>query len=177
LEKDDLGFELMKIQHKKLRKEYGGKLVPFKDLTKPYQLAIIHYMAIDGEAWGLFGNMDCYCNSTPSKIKRELEKNLPEYIKRHGRRKFGVMNLPIDICKKLIMKVEAIAGESLEKEHGSFDEYHAWYTTYDMPNHTNRNPYPCILSSFNDELFQDGWHRFHRYVELKMKMIPCVYYP
>jgi hypothetical protein len=29
---------------------------------------------------------------------------------------------------------------------------------------------------FTDSFFQDGWHRFHRYIQLKMPSIPCVCY-
>ena len=46
----------------------------------------------------------------------------------------------------------------------SFERYHRWYLkTEPVPSHTTR--WPVIESPFADEWLEDGWHRFHCYVE------------
>jgi hypothetical protein len=62
----------------------------------------------------------------------------------------------------------------------SFNEYHQWYLNNDIPERTpqykNEKRWPCILSGFDDEVFEDGWHRFHSYYRSKHMTIPVVYF-
>jgi hypothetical protein len=37
--------------------------------------------------------------------------------------------------------------------------------------------WPVIMSPFEDETFQDGWHRFHIYVANGHPDIPVIFYP
>ena len=90
---------------------------------------------------------------------------------------FGLVNIPMT---ELIKAWEQI-NEDFFKETGerlsSFTDYHAWYTSHDdTPNHPKENIWPPIFSGFDDELFQDGWHRFHSYFLSGLEVIPVLYY-
>jgi len=175
-----------------LAKKHGAVVVPFKDLHVSHQVAIAHYMAIDGEAWSVMGNLEKdfekirpgnYSNTAKwekfqKEIIRLLTLSIGEYIKKYGKVKFGMVNLPIKVAKELSFKKCNVYDDDGNRDgFSSFDEYHKWYIENGgIPHHSKANPFPCILSSFNDELFQDGWHRFHRYCQLGMKFIPCVYF-
>lgn len=151
------------MQNKKiLIKKYGGKIVAFKDLPPESQLALIQYMALDGSAWDY--------------LHENFEGNqsiIAPYIKKYGKKKFGIVTIPMDDLKKLVMECGDL------KHHSSFAEYHEWYCNGGgIPNYDEKKkPWPVIISSFNDEAFEDGWHRFHCYVRQDRKEIPCLYYP
>lgn len=169
---------------KKWIKEFKPKTVAFKDLPRSHQLAIIHYMAVDGEAWSLEGalrnaNIDLHYerwhySRWQRQVKILLGKSLPVYIKKHGRRKFGVVDIPTAVLGEMTLKSNPVC-----KEYGwkSLEEIHKWYCrNFDIPKHSNKNRWPCIISSFDDEVLQDGHHRFHRYIQQGAKKIPCVFY-
>jgi len=46
-----------------------------------------------------------------------------------------------------------------------FDDYHRWYMREGRPIPTYASRWPVIESPFADEWLEDGWHRFHSYVE------------
>lgn len=158
----------MKKLNQQLMKEYKGEIVPFKKLTTPYKLAIAWYMACDGTAWEL--PFDAFYLDD-NKLKKAFIKNINMFDKEYGKEEFGVMNIPIDVCKWKVFEIM----EDRDK-FKNFEEYHKWYLGVSKESHTKKNPWPCILSDFDDEFFQDGWHRFHRYVQLKMPSIPCICY-
>ena len=153
---------------------HRGVILPFAVLPKPHQLAIAWYMSIDGAKWEDLGNMSNV--KSHDELVIDFKKALPEYVKKYGKKKFGTLNIPMSVCQEIIMKSRS----DLKDDFKTFMDYHKWYTSYQF-NHLkykNINVWPCILSdNLNEELFQDGWHRFHRYVQLKMLSIPCVYYP
>ena len=166
---------MMKKLNKQLMKEHGGEIIPFKSLTMPYKLAIAWYMAVDGEAWEL--PFEAFYLMKENQLKKSIIKNINIFDKKYGRKKFGVMNIPIEICKHHIMTAVDFDGRSLNDSYTSFADYHTWYMKgIGVEKHTKKNAFPCILSDFDDEFLQDGWHRFHRYVQLKMSSIPCVCY-
>lgn len=63
----------------------------------------------------------------------------------------------------------------LHTEHADFDTYHAWYCQFKIPNYTESR-WPCISYPQGDEALLDGWHRFHRYVQLKAEQFAFVHF-
>jgi len=149
-----------------LMQRYAGKVIYFKYLPKPHKLAIAWYMAIDGEAWTL--PFDCW-DADQVMIKKLFVRNIYKFDELYGNKKFGVINVPVEVCKEEVMK-------HLQGDFKTFEDYHNWYVGYGREKHTRRNAWPCILSDVKDEFLQDGWHRFHRYIDLKMEKIPCICY-
>jgi len=169
-------------KNKKLALKYNAKILPFKELPNEACYAIIHYMAVDGEAWEVSDELAKSFEQGWNKLdyrkvqnshKKAIAKSLKFYTTKYGNLKFGYVNLPTSIAKQECLK----RMKETEEEINDFGYYHNWYIQGgEMPKHTNVKKWPCILSSFDDELFQDGWHRFHRYIQLGCKTIPCVFY-
>ena len=148
--------------------------VAYKNLPKSHQLAIAHYMAIDGEAWKVDYEFEGGITKKGS-IKSQLTKTLPLFVKKYGRCRFGISEIPSEVLAEKIMNMEDI-----KKEFKSFMDYHKWYKKGGIPRHNNSNRWPCIIDSTTDpiynEVLEDGWHRFHRYIEAGHKTIPCISY-
>lgn len=145
----------------------------FVDLTRPYQMAIAHYMAVDGEAWELLlpGKVTW---RTPAKVVEALGKALPEYVRLYGERRFGVASLPVALVKDAVLK-DPVLIESGAAASGSL-----WASKPgegDIPDHPKTNRWPVILSSTDDETLQDGWHRLHCYIAQGARVIPAIFYP
>jgi len=128
-------------------------------------------MAVDGEAWELPKK---YAHTVSFKtIKRDFTSMLPFFVKEHGSEMFGYVEIPIEDLIEAVMHDEEI-GEQFQ----TFEDYHDWYLSQGhMPRHGPRGRWPVILSSFDEETLQDGWHRFHHYIRQGARMIPAVYYP
>lgn len=87
-----------------------------------------------------------------------------------------------------VWRIQNDDGDSFTNEFKSFDEYHKWYkdnayANYPWMRETPDSMWPIILGGppggpyeFN-EVIQDGWHRFHWYVDRyqENKMIPVVW--
>jgi hypothetical protein len=155
------------MNNKQLIKKFKGKKVAFKNLTKPYQLSIIFYMACDGESWDDF--ITEYCDRND--FKHEVVKYLPNYVEKYGNCKFGVMEIPIEVAKE-----EVFRDECLRNDFKTFEDYHKWYCGNWVEKHNDKDRWPCILSDDEESFIDDGWHRFHRYCQLNCKTIPIVYY-
>jgi len=156
---------------RRLIREYGGEVMPFRDLPKPAQLAMAWYMAINGEAWELPGEYDPYGGGL-AQIREDLPKMLPHFVKKYGKKKFGLVRIPTDALIDSIMQDDEMKGQFKK-----FSEYHRWYVNQGhMPRHDTRNRWPVILSDFENETLQDGWHRFHDYVRQGADVIPALYY-
>lgn len=169
-----------------LAKKHGGKSMLFKDLPVEAQRAIIHYMAVDGEAWevhDILGAAFEKCWKVRGKHPEKEDAIIKQawrskslmrfYIEKYGHLKFGYVHIPSSILMYETLRRDY----ELKKQFSAWKDYHDWYKSFgDMPRHTNKNLWPCILSGFNNEVLEDGHHRFHRYVELGVKKIPCVYY-
>jgi len=186
----------------------NGKIYKFKDLPEEAQLAIVHYMGVDGEAWDLerFGVFEGLVNTeeklntarkylshhrfdddfeqyvaahnqNAQTIVDNLKKALPEIVKGKADSEYGLVTVP---TKDLIDAWAEIDSDAVQDFSGDFDAYHAWYQSH--RGESNRgggdNPtWPVILSDFEDEILQDGWHRFHQYIANGAKKIACLWYP
>jgi len=141
-------------------------------------------MAVDGDAWTLPEQMEEEGMLRLTKSKQHhsglkdfyakiISSYLHIFVQKYGKKKFGVVNLPMSVCKNEVMKRD----KDMAEDHKDFETYHKWYMEgVGIPRHKKMNPWPCILSGFDDELFEDGWHRFHRYVQLGLDNVPCVIY-
>lgn len=151
-----------------LIRRHGGKVMPFRKLPPAAQLAIAHYMAINGDAWDLPWE--------PARMPvrtEEIRRMMPFFLEEYGDEPFGLVNIPTQALVEAVSQDDFFAGE-----WASFEEYHAWYVSHGgVPHHPKTNRWPVILSSFEDETLQDGWHRFHSYYEQGARTIPAVYYP
>jgi hypothetical protein len=182
----------MKQRITKLIQANKGTVKLFRDLCQEAQLALIQYMALDGEAWELAPGIDKiidqhqrHLRKRPSKQEvtkknKALAKCLPFYIKMYGKAKFGyVAAVPMAALVEEIMRD---ANRQRDWTH-DWKQYHDWYmgksTNSAKPKHgaPAKQPWPVILSSFNDETLEDGWTRFHQYAERKMATCPAVWFP
>ena len=136
------------------------KIKRFRDLPQPYQRAIVHYMIIDGDAW-IDDNI---------KIRsRNIKKHLPYCIEKYGHLKFGMEEISTEKLKEKILERPDLEGFK------KFEDYHAWYKKdCGIPKYSNKNRWACIAES--EDVLQDGWHRFHSYVDAGHKTIPLVHY-
>jgi GNAT superfamily N-acetyltransferase len=157
------------------------RIVPYRDLPGTAQLALAHYMAVDGGAWGMPSAFEAFWgrpDATTALWKETFASNLPWFVQKYGDRPFGYVVLPMDGLREAVM-----ASADLDM-FDDFDAYHAWYVgslgereAEQMPA-TADDPWPVILSSGeDDEALQDGWHRFHRYHQLGLEHVPAVFYP
>lgn len=140
------------------------QVTPFRDLPTSHQLAIAFYMSVDGCAWELL------IDDEIANIPFELEKALPEYVRRYGDIAWNVACLPVE---RVIAAV--LADEGLADSFKSWDEYATWYArATELPNHSKENRWPVILSEDDYETIRDGWHRFHSYVRAGCTHVPVV---
>lgn len=162
----------------------GGRITSFAELPEAAQLALAHYMSIDREAWDipivLADEMDEIWLGRPVQediesqetLQKEAFRNaLPFYIAEYGDFQIGY--------HPCIPTTDLIA--SVMNDSDSFENwasYHDWYLKRSaMPEHElDKELWPVILSSWEDETLQDGWHRFHHYVRSGVKCIPALYY-
>lgn len=148
------------------------KVVPFKELEVPYQLAIGHYMAIDGEAWSAAIPEGADWPTRKQQL-RGLRRCLPKMQQLYGNVLFGVALLPSEKVRTAIMNDPEIS-----MNHSSWEAYHDWYSiTGDLPKHRKSNRWPVILSSDDDETLLDGWHRLHCYMRRGDDTVPAVFFP
>lgn len=171
-----------------MAKKHGARIVQYRDMPLEHQLAIAHYMAIDGEAWEVLGKLEedfekvqCkdYSNDKAfekfrSDMVKLLRRSIHLYVEKYGKVKFGMAAIP---ARALMDATLDRVGE-LKRDHKSWKSYHDWYRdNCGIPKHSAKELWPVILSGFPDEVLEDGHHRFHSYVELGVKEIPCVFYP
>ena len=147
-------------------------IVPFRDLPRPYQLAVGHYMAIDGEAWAEALPKNAFWPSREQQ-RAGLGRALPRIVELFGDIPFGVARLPSEKLRTAIMQTI-----EMSQSFATWEAYHAWYIKGgDIPAHGKTNRWPVILSDFEDEFIQDGWHRLHCYLKRADDDIPAVFYP
>ena len=173
----------------------NGKVYKFKNLPEEAQLAMAHYMGVDGEAWDLepYGVFEGLVNThafdhdwekyvaahkqNAETIVANLKKALPQIIEAKGDSEYGLVTVP---TKTLIDAWAEIDSDAIKDFHGNFDAYHAWYQSRrgTSTRGGGKNPtWPVIFSDYEDELLQDGWHRFHQYIANGVKEIACLWYP
>jgi hypothetical protein len=161
------------------------ELTAFRDLPEPYRLAIVHYMAVDGVAWDLGdeGEDDPLPGAAGppgdrradrERILHRLRCAMPRLVDEHGDAAFGVASVPMSAARGHVMA----RGDLATDWKGDWDAYHAWYAgNGDVPDHAPAERWPCIMSGFGDEAFEDGWHRFHAYARAGHADVPVVFYP
>lgn len=137
------------------------KVECFKDLPFEYKKALIIYFYEGYVAdWSI--NIDIKDILKDDKLVNIL---IDDYIKAGKRNKykcFGYGEVPINVLTKEI---------SNRLGYDTFQEYHEWYNDY--TDHGD-SIIPIILNLENDELIEDGWHRFHSYYRKGFKKIPVV---
>ena len=181
-----------------LIRDHCGVVMPFSQLPAAAQLAMAYYMSVNGEAWELQAEVEeAYFNCSQQWQARSIEAEsmgetaigehdaiyrpakvaftaaLPFFVENYGGREFGLVTVPIAAL--------IAAHLQLHREDddfpGDFDAYHAWFLNHCGTEDHGDSVWPVILDSTGDALLQDGWHRFHSYVERKLEQIPCLYYP
>lgn len=164
-----------------------GRIYRFRDLPRPAQFAIIHYMSVDGEAWvhptDLPGSpqvdwweADHKWRSRDRRVLAPVEVYgalLDKYVARYGDTEWGYAEIPMVDLATSVMQDQDIA------DWGEFDHYRDWYARQGVPRHPATNRWPVILSSKGDqeETLQDGWHRFHSYYRSGAQVVPAVWFP
>ena len=168
------------LRVKKLIRQYGGWIMPYRELSREAQLAMAHYMAIAGEAWKPSPDFDRWnaihfpYDATKASHQKHFQADRPYYVQRYGNRRFGFVVIPMVDLGKSIEKDQDCKDECLD-----FDHYHHWYvdTLHNpLPRHKKTNLWPIILSDFAFETLQDGWHRLHAYYRRGIKQVPCLFY-
>lgn len=143
---------------------FGGVEVPYKDHSLPVQQAISQYLSVDGEAWKYLGY--------------PITKwHVSRHKKIYGEQVFGLVHVPMDFLVTRVMQDEDLS------DFGTFAAYHKWYmkeagkfSAADQKKYFSTE-WPCFLSCYDEEVFEDGWHRFHTYFKRKVRVVPCVYFP
>lgn len=123
--------------------------VPFDQLPPEYQASIQEYIS-DG---------------VPEEVRPE---HLAKYLFRYG-------EVPTELLASEISRVQGERGE-IDMD---FEKYHRWYVEERernwMPDHGPDNRWPVTLSPYyEEEVLEDGWHRFHDYYRKEHSTIPVV---
>lgn len=155
-----------------LLEKSGYEIKRFADLDLPSQMAIVWYMAFDGEAWA---HIDYERTAVFDReaAKDSIRTAMPKYVAEHGSTLFGVSKFSVEDFKIAIM-----AGGEVAEDFTSWESYQDWYVgCSDVPSHGNIGRWPAIVSGFDDEILQDGWHRTHSYIRNGDTDIPVIFYP
>jgi len=136
------------------------KTVSFNELPFEYKKSLIIYFYEGNVAeWSINNSID-----EISKNDNLINILINDYISiaRNKNKSFAYGLVPIEILTKEVSK---------RLGYKTFQEYHEWYN--DNTDH-GVSILPIILSFDNDELIEDGWHRFHSYYSKGVKKIPVV---
>jgi hypothetical protein len=159
---------------------FDAVVEPYRNHAEQNQLAIAYYMSLNGEAWELppaLQAVDGWDNTAPHEQAKTLFRdNLDFYVRKYGSRKFGTVNIPTAVLKSAVMSRDY---DIIRDWGGDWQAYHNWYVGMGhMPDHDVSKPlWPCVLSQMDEEVFEDGWHRFHDYCRKGVAVIPCVFFP
>lgn len=135
------------------------KILAFRDLQLSHQLAIAHYMTLDGDAEG----------ETPA----SLEALLSAHLLHHGDDEWGVLNVAAERLKQSVM-----ADEDRASGNESWEQYAAAYCAAgDVPHYDSDDRWPVLLSADNYETLLDGWHRMHSYMRSGAVDVPAIFAP
>jgi hypothetical protein len=179
-------------------RNHRGAVMPFSQLPTAAQLSMAYYMAVNGEAWELPAEVeDAYfqCSQHWQARSVELERRgetaidehdaiyrpakvaftaaLPFFVENYGDRRFGLVTVPAAALIAAHLQLH----RDDDDFPGDFDAYHKWFMDHCGTEDHGESVWPVILDSTGDALLQDGWHRFHSYVERKLEQIPCLYCP
>jgi len=146
----------------------GLTLTTFNNLPYEYKRGLMTYM-VEGEPveWK---------EDTPFNVdwfnEDEVNYIIDQYANVYGNKKFlyGIMDVK-DI-------IEGIRKDYENLDFDDFNKYHKWYRKQGKVDHGD-SVFPIILSSDKGvddrfEFIEDGWHRFHSYVDKGITNIPVV---
>ena len=153
-----------------------GKVMPFKKLPMGCKLAMVHYMAVDGEAWALPKEVlkkDGGYRRMGKTLNALLEQNMGYFDKTYGDTRFGLAMVPREEVEAALLK--GFQRDNDNKDIKTIKDYHAMLRGFTVKHKTA--DWAVIFSSFDDDnILQDGWHRLTCYLKMKIKTIPCLYY-
>tara|TARA_R110002020_G_scaffold73616_3_gene188838 strand:- start:1870 stop:2415 length:546 start_codon:yes stop_codon:yes gene_type:complete len=169
--KNKMSKNLRNIVKRILRETINDKrliLSTFNNLPYEYKRGLMTYM-ISGEPveWkeDTSFNIDWF-------NKDEVNYIIDQYAKVYGNKKFlyGIMDVN-DI-------IEGLRNDYKELDFDDFNKYHKWYRKGGKVDHGD-SIFPIILSSDHVrergfEFIEDGWHRFHSYVDKGITNIPVI---
>lgn len=144
-----------------LIKKHKGKVMTFRKLPAPAQLAVLHDMAVEGNHW------------SPAPDTDTLASQLPHYVEKYGKAKFGLVVVPTDELTQVVFEIARKTGEFRFK---TFDGYHRSYLRRETVGDHGDSVWPVVLGDLSTEAIGDGMRRFHSYVRKGLKDIPGVYY-
>lgn len=152
-----------------------SQVLKFKDMPFNYQRAIVVYGGEDGIVdWTVIPEW------AESLIIDWLDEEkvqiwIDDYSKVYADRKFKIGMISVEKVKEEVMAccVEYDTFEEYHKwYHDRTKEYHKWYR--DGTDHGD-SIFPIVLAD-TGEFIEDGWHRFHSYVDKGLETIPFVEY-
>lgn len=80
---------------------------------------------------------------------------------------FIMLHVPMEILKSLIMQIDSMS------HYKNFDNYHAYYKS--KVQLTEREEiWPLFLDTCFGCVIDDGWKRFHCYVDSGIEEVPCL---
>lgn len=134
----------MMPRHEALIAPYNPQRFAFADLPQPAKDAVMQYMHE--------GNID------------DMDTWLLQFT-------YVLAELPVEAFKAAVME----DWDTRDGGYKSFAEYHAWYVGQGEPI-TDHGPshWPAILSSWDGETLEDGWHRVHSYIRAGHATIPVL---
>ena len=149
----------------------GLTLTTFNNLPYDYKRGLMTYM-VSGESVEWEEDVP----ADPSLVnwfnEDEVNYIIDQYANVYGNKKFlyGIMDIN-DI-------IEGIRDTYESEGYNDFNKYHKWYRKTNKEDYGD-SVFPIILSSDKSirngsEFIEDGWHRFHSYVDKGITNIPVV---
>lgn len=153
---------ILRIIREELNYYDNLKTTSFEELPFEYQKSLILYM-YEGPVvdWSLDTRIDDVAKD--DSLVRVL---IDDYMSvgRNKNKSFAYGLVPMNVLTKEIAD---------RMGYDSFEEYHQEYKQGYLPDH-GKSVLPIILDFNNDELIEDGWHRFHSYYKKGLKNVPVV---
>jgi hypothetical protein len=82
------------------------------------------------------------------------------------------VEVPVAAVKAAFMGIPALAAL-----FDTFEDYQLWYrATNHVPKYLRDNRWPCLVSTVEDEIALDGYHRLHSYIWEGHATVPFVSY-
>lgn len=152
--------------------EHDGEILAYRNLSPPAQCALAHYRAIDRNDWERPASIPFLMKARTPQFIKTLRRARIDFVRRHGDEEFGVVTFPrqvaIDLCWATMEPYQ---------NYPSFAKYHRWYLGHVTDKHPPEDRWPAILDWQGAAFLQDGWHRFHRYLDLGVEELEFLYYP
>jgi hypothetical protein len=144
---------------------HGGRWLPFDKLPEEAMSAAVVMQFGTGTRWN---ELD------PEDIISEWETMSAIY----GQKEFGLARVPTDLLKRYTLEFQDKLPSWIRPSvFGNFEAYAKWYASAGNRVPKHKVQWPCILSEFDDELFEDGWRRFHAYVKQRRPTTPVLLFP